>query len=142
MKYHLLLFCLTASALFRAQVHRFVYDVVYKKDSASEALSKEVFHLDTDGQQSKYYIRDYFTADSLISNHLPFAADIALKDSDILLHNRGEDMYERLELLQGTVLKLSEKVKQNWQLTDEKKQVQGMTWQKATAYWGGRNWTA
>ncbi len=142
MKNHLIVFCLAATVLFRAQTHRFVYDVEYKRDSASEVLSKDVYHLDTDGQKSKYYIRDYFTADSLISNNLPFPKDAALKDSDILIHNTGEDLYERLELLQGTVLKLSEKAKQEWQLTNEKKQMQGMTWQKALASWGGRKWTA
>ena len=38
-----------------AQTHRFIYDVVYKKDSTSNITTKENYILDIGTKETKYY---------------------------------------------------------------------------------------
>lgn len=126
----------------QAQTHRFIYDVVYKKDAASEILTKENFHLDVHPDRSEYYQRDFFIADSLISNNIPFPKETKLNTSTIVAHKKGEELYDEYDLLETTILKLQTKDTQNWKLTNESKKVKDLTLQKATTHYGGRDWTA
>lgn len=126
----------------QAQTHRFIYDVVYKKDSTQSVFTKENYLLDIDDKESKYYTRDFFLADSLIAHNIPFPKDQKLNTSTIIIHKKGIDTYNEYDLLENTVLNLESKESQNWKLSTEKKKVNEMTLQKATANWGGRNWIA
>lgn len=105
----------------KAQTHRFVYDVMYKKDAASEVVTKENYHLDIHPDRSEYYQRDFFIADSLITNNIPFPKDSKLNTSTIVSHKKGEELYDEYDLLENTVLKLQSKDTQTWQLTNETK---------------------
>ena len=129
-------FCATA------QTHRFIYDVESRKDSTSQLTTKQNFHLDITGNDVLYYSRDYFVADSLIKNNIPFPANLKLSPSTILKHEKGTSEYSEYDLLESTVLDLQTKDAQTWLLTNEKKQVVNLTLQKATTTWGGRNWIA
>lgn len=62
----------------KSQAHRFIYDVEYKKDSTQNLTTKENYHLDIDAKEARYYVRDFFTADSLINNNLPFRKESKL----------------------------------------------------------------
>lgn len=128
--------------LVNSQTHRFIYDVQYKKDSTQNIITKENYHLDIDAKEIKYYTRDYFTADSLINNNLPFPKGSKLNTSTILTRRAGTNDHEEYDLLENTVLNLRTTDSQNWKLTDEKKKIKDLTLQKATTTWGGRNWIA
>lgn len=128
--------------LANAQTHRFIYDVEYRKDSASAVYTKENYHLDITPDEVMYYSRDFFIADSLISNNFPFPKDMKLNPSNIISHKKGSADYDEYDLIESTVLKLRTKDEQSWQLTGEKKQVNNLTLQKAVAKWGGREWIA
>ena len=132
----LISFCVTA------QTHRFIYDVESRKDSTSQLTTKQNFHLDITGTDVLYYSRDYFVADSLNKNNIPFPADLKLSTSMILKHQKGSSDFNEYDLLESTVLDLQTKDAQTWLLTNEKKQVDNLTLQKATTTWGGRNWIA
>ncbi|GEN74440.1 GLPGLI family protein [Chryseobacterium hagamense] len=134
---------LLAGSLMRSQTHRFIYDVVYKKDSASTVRTRENYHLDIENDHVTYYTRDFFIADSLMSNNLKFPVDTKLNTSSIIYHKKGDDQYEEFDILEGsTVLKLQSAELQNWKLTKESRKVKDLTLQKATTTYGGRNWTA
>ncbi len=126
----------------KSQTHRFIYDVEYKKDSTSDVSTKENYVLDVGKNEILYYTRDFFIADSLINNNIPFPKDMRLNTSTIIFHKINSDDYDEYDLLENTILKLQTKDSQNWKLTEEKKQVKNLTLQKATTVWGGRNWTA
>ncbi|KPH14635.1 GLPGLI family protein [Chryseobacterium sp. ERMR1:04] len=126
----------------QSQTHRFIYDVEYKKDSTQSLTTKENYHLDIGSKDAKYYIRDFFTADSLIVNNIPFPKDLKMNTSNIVVHKLGANDYEEYDMLEGTILKLQTKDSQDWKLTNEKKKVKSLNLQKATAHWGGRNWIA
>lgn len=142
MKIKIILFILLSSFFATAQTNRFIYDVEYRKDSTSQITSKQNYHLDITGDEVLYYARDYFIADSLIKNNIPFPADLKLNTSSILKHKKGSSDFNEYDLLESTVLDLQTKDAQTWILTNEKKQVNDMTLQKATTTWGGRNWMA
>lgn len=133
---------LLITALASAQNHRFIYELSYKKDSTSSFVTKENYHLDIEGSQAKYYIRDYFVADSLIVNNIPFPVTMKLNPSTILSHEVGKSTFYELDLLENTILKIKTDDAQEWKLVDEKKKLGTISVQKATTSWGGRNWVA
>ncbi len=133
---------LTAGIWAQAQTQRFIYDVSYKKDADSEILTKENYHLDVYPDRSEYYQRDFFIADSLIANNIPFPKNAKLNTSSIISHKKGNENFNEYELLENTILNLQTKDAQNWKLTNESKKVKDLTLQKATAHYGGREWTA
>ena len=128
--------------LANSQTHRFIYDVEYKKDSTSTLMTKENWHLDIFATHSDYYSRDFFVADSLINNNIPFPKEMKLNTSNIISHKKGSQDFEEYDLLENTVLNLKSKDSQIWKLSDEKKVINGLTLQKATTNWGKRNWMA
>ncbi|RQO38111.1 GLPGLI family protein [Chryseobacterium sp. KBW03] len=125
-----------------SQTHRFVYDVEYKKDSTSNLTTKENYLLDINKSEVLYYTRDFFIADSLINNNIPFPKNMKLNTSTIITHRIGDNNYHEYDLLENTILKLQTKDFQNWKLTGEKKKIKELFLQKAVTNWGGRNWTA
>ncbi|WP_294292125.1 GLPGLI family protein [uncultured Chryseobacterium sp.] len=134
---------LVAGSFMKSQTQRFIYDVTYKKDSASTVRTKENYHLDVENENVTYYTRDFFVADSLISNNLKFPDGAKLNTSSIIFHKKGNDQFEEFDLLEGsTILKLQSAESQNWKLTKESRKVKNLTLQKAITNYGGRNWTA
>lgn len=142
MKKIILLGFMICGSIIEAQTHRFIYDVEYKKNSTQSVLTKENYLLDIDDVEAKYYTRDFFVADSLIANNIPFPKGQKLNTSTIITHKKSSDQYQEYDILENTVLNLESKENQNWKLSTDKKKVKEMTLQKATANWGGRNWTA
>lgn len=136
----LLIFIFNTSS--EAQTHRFIYDITYKKDSTSNVLTKENYILDISTNETKYYTYDFFVADSLINNNIPFPKDMKLNTSDIVIHKNNSNEYFQYDLLENTVLQLQMPANQKWNLSTEKKKVQDINLQKAVTSWGGRNWTA
>ncbi|REC42149.1 GLPGLI family protein [Chryseobacterium sp. 5_R23647] len=126
----------------KAQTHRFIYDVEYKKDSTQNVTTKENYHLDIESKIVKYYPRDFYIGDSLVTNNLPITDGSKFNTSHIITHKSGSTDYDYYDVLENVVLKLSSKNTQNWKLTNEKKKVKDLNMQKATTNWGGRNWTA
>jgi len=125
-----------------AQTHRFIYDVVYKKDSTSNITTKENYILDIGTKETKYYTYDFFVADSLITNNIPFPKEMKLNTSDVIVHKNNNNEFFQYDLLENTVLQLQTNDTQKWNLSQEKKNVKNLSLQKAITTWGGRNWTA
>lgn len=128
--------------LHHAQMHRFIYDVEYKKDSTTNITTKENYHLEIDVKSVKYYPRDFFVGDSLETNNLPVPDGAKFNTSHFITHQIGSADYLYYDVLENVVLKLSSASIQNWKLTDEKKKLRDFNLQKATATWEGRNWIA
>ena len=142
MKNILLLTLLLAGFAAKSQTHRFIYDVEYKKDSTQNITTKENYHLDIEPKIVKYYPRDFFIGDSLVAKDLPIENGSKFNTSHIITHQSGSTDYEYFDVMESVILKLPSKNTQNWKLSDEKKKLNDLNLQKATANWGGRNWTA
>lgn len=128
--------------LSQAQTYRFIYDVEYKKYSTQNTTVKENYHLDIESETVKYYPRDFFIGDSLVTNNLQIAKGTKFNTSHIIAHQIGSADYDYYDVLENVVLKLPSKNIQDWKLTNEKKKVKDLNLQKATTNWGGRSWIA
>nr|WP_199162129.1 GLPGLI family protein [Elizabethkingia sp. ASV34] len=142
MKIKLLFLFTLGSLMCYAQNHRFIYEVRYKKDKNATNFIKENYHLDVSKDEVTYYIRDFFIADSLINNNIPFPKDMVLNTSALVIHKPASNIYEEYDLLENSAFKLRSEDSQTWKLSDDKKVIKNLTLQKATSTWGGRNWTA
>lgn len=142
MKSTLFVFLLIFNTYSKAQTHRFIYEITYKKDSTSNVSTKENYILDISTNETKYYTYDFFVADSLNSNNIPFPQDLTLNTSDIIIHKNNSNEYSQYDLLENTVLQLQTIANQKWNLSIEKKKVKYINLQKAVTTWGGRNWRA
>lgn len=142
MRTKLSILLLTFSSIIFAQTYRFIYHVEYKSDSSSLYNNKEYYHLDISGNNVDYYQRDFFIADSLINNNLPFPESTKLNTSTIISHQRGSYKFQTYDTLENTVLNLQTKDVQEWKLINEKKKTGELELHKAITSWGGRNWTA
>lgn len=126
-----------------AQTHRFIYEVNYKKDSTSNIITKEFYHLDINQKDVAYYGRDYFIMDPLMTNNTPMTEENdKLNLSDIEIHDLNSPNYDTYELLQFDIIHLKSVDKQKWKLSNEKKMIGQYNVQKAETNWGGRHWTA
>ncbi|MDQ0478213.1 GLPGLI family protein [Chryseobacterium sp. MDT2-18] len=142
MKTNFIFLIILCSVYGNAQTHRFIYDVEYKKDSTMNLTTKENYHLDITGNEVLYYTRDYFIADSLVANNIPFPKEMKLNTSTIIKHQKGSSDFSEYDLLENTILGLQTKDSQIWKLSTDKKLVKDLILQKATTTWGGRNWIA
>lgn len=142
MKNRIVLFILLISNFLFSQNYRFIYDVEYKKDSTLAIITRENYHLDVNSKEVNYYTRDFFIADSLIINNIPFPKSKKLNSSNIVSHKIGNNGFEEFDIIENNVLKLNTTDSQEWKVTNEKKTVKNLSLQKATTNWGGRKWTA
>ena len=141
MKILLAIFLFIFSGVF-AQTHRFIYEVNYKKDSATNLITKEFYHLDINPDKVEYYQRDYYVMDSLTTKNIPVTQQNTAQFSNVEIHDRASQNYDRYELLQFNSIHLKSIGKKNWKLSKEKKMLGQYTVQKAETNWGGRHWTA
>ncbi len=127
------------------QMHRFIYEVDYRKDSTDQAKTKAYFLLDVTNQETFYYSRDYFVMDSITRSGAALdlsAFSGAPNLSPVTRHQLNTPTFDYYEVVEYNTLHLQSNEKQNWQLTSDVKQVGDLQLQKATCSWGKRNWTA
>lgn len=123
-----------------AQTHRFIYDVAYKADSASSEIRKTNYHLDINPDESFYYERNYFLSDSIEATTGMKMFD--RKPTDLLSKNLQNQQYTVYSIQNFEVFQLKDKPKLMWKIEKHTKEVSSLQVQKATAKFGGRNWTA
>ena len=137
-----IIFLLLGTFICFSQSNRFIYDVVYKKDSTSKNITRENFNLDITKEDIAYYNRLYYINDSLFSakNQYGFKG---YRLTSFLIKKIDNNVYQNYEYI-GDVnfYKISEEPKQNWEITDSIKISNNLHLQKATTQFGGRNWIA
>ncbi|MBE4950821.1 GLPGLI family protein [Chryseobacterium culicis] len=137
-----LLFILLGTVFCYSQSNRFIYEVISKKDSTSENLTKENFNLDTTPDDIAYYNRLYYINDSLYNAN----GQYGFKDyklTSFIIKKKNNNSYQNYEYI-GDVnfYKITEKAGQNWKISDSTKTCGSYPVQKAVTEFGGRNWVA
>ncbi len=137
-----LLFILLGTVFCYSQSNRFIYEVISKKDSTSEKLTKENFNLDTTPDDIAYYNRLYYINDSLYNAN----GQYGFKDyklTSFIIKKKNNNSYQNYEYI-GDVnfYKITEKAGQNWKISDSTKTFGSYPVQKAVTEFGGRNWVA
>lgn len=133
-------FLVFISAVLFAQTHRFIYDLQYKQDSLATDYTKVNMALDINPNDAKFYNYQVVQMDSLnkIRGQMSMMWD---DDVPVITHKRNSAVNQQYILLDNLFVVESEDVIP-WKLSDETKTSGNYTLQKATAKWGGRNWTA
>lgn len=137
-----LLFILLGTVFCYSQSNRFIYEVISKKDSTSENLTKENFNLDTTPDDIAYYNRLYYINDSLYNAN----GQYGFKDyklTSFIIKKKNNNSYQNYEYI-GDVnfYKITEKAGQNWKISDSTKTFGSYPVQKAVTEFGGRKWVA
>ena len=123
-----------------AQTHRFVYDVVYRPDSASTETRKANYYLDINPDETFYYERPFFVSDSIekASGLRTFSG----KANDLMSKKIKTREYTLYSIQSFDIYQLKDEPKISWKIEKETKKRSSLQLQKATAKFGGRNWIA
>ncbi len=123
-----------------AQTHRFVYDVVYRPDSASTEIRKANYYLDINPDQTFYYERPFFVSDSIekASGLRTFSG----KANDLMSKKIKTREYTLYSIQSFDIYQLKDEPKISWKIEKETKKTSSLQLQEATAKFGGRNWIA
>ncbi|AZA59010.1 GLPGLI family protein [Chryseobacterium shandongense] len=123
-----------------AQTHRFVYDVVYRPDSASIEIRKANYYLDINPDETFYYERPFFVSDSIekASGLRTFSG----KANDLMSKKIKTREYTLYSIQSFDIYQLKDEPKISWKIEKETKKTSSLQLQKATAKFGGRNWIA
>jgi GLPGLI family protein len=142
MKNILLLFCLFFGILTQSQTHRFIYELQLKMDSTEADYQKFNMILDINAAEVKFYGRNLLIADSL--NKKFGNMDNKHVDMTGQIVKRKINSFENQNFINIKFGYYSFKTEDKiiWNISSETKKNQNYTLQKATASFGGRNWTA
>lgn len=119
------------------QSNRFVYEYKSIKDTLKNDTTKTIMYLDVYKQGSIYYDIENYKKDSI-------AASQGEKITNF--ENRVFKQYPNhislITSINNDKFIVSDSRKMNWIIFPEKKTINKFNTQKATLYYGGRNWTA
>lgn len=134
--YFIILFAVSVSA----QTHRFVYDVIYRPDSASTEVRKANYYLDINPDETFYYERPFFVSDSIEK-----ASGLRIfngKVNDLMNKKIKSGQYVLYSVQSFDIYQLKDNPNISWKIEKETKKTSSLQLQKATAKFGGRNWIA
>ena len=122
-----------------AQTHRFIYEYHYKMDSTSTEPRRTSMVLDVNPEDVKFYNYDFVLTDS--TNKTKGQNHVIWDDTPAITRKRNSDINVNYIVLQN-MFAVETQDKINWNLQNETKNSGNYSLQKATARFGGRNWTA
>ncbi|MCT2408936.1 GLPGLI family protein [Chryseobacterium antibioticum] len=125
----------------QSQTHRFIYGLQYKMDSTETGYEKLNMILDISPKEVKFYGQNLLATDSL---NKKFGTNNSHTDMSGLVVKRKINTFDNenfIAIKEGYYsFKTTDKI--SWVISDETKKVENYTLQKASAQFGGRNWTA
>lgn len=122
------------------------YKLIYKTDSTNNSYNKENFILMFNNKQSVFRSITEFVKDSLLENSNINKIDVLrkykTKNSEFITYNVKENLFFISKKMFDVYLKYEEKPTINWQIVNEKRNINGVECRKATAKKYGREWVA
>ena len=134
-------FLIVNFSFFNAQIHRFFYNVSFKKDSTSVHYEQETMVLDVGNKTAKFYPYDFVLKDSIRKKTGEYLYSYASFDYR-LTRELNSDVNINFISISPYLYKYSTVDKIDWILKTDLKTVDGLKLQKATTKFGGRNWVA
>lgn len=122
-----------------AQTHRFIYEYHFKTDSTASEKRKVNMVLDVNPEDVKFYNYDFVLTDSI--NKTKGENNVVWDDTTALTRKKNSAVNSNYIMVQNMfIVETSDKI--SWNLDNDTKMTGGYKLQKATAKYGGRNWTA
>lgn len=128
-----------SSLFLNAQTHRFIYEYQFKTDAAAEKFEQAHMVLDINPEDVKFFDYAYAENDSL--NKMREYKNHIWNDTPALVRNRNSNDHMNYELMDD-YFKYPTHDEIKWTLQTETKIYNQYKLQKATASFGGREWTA
>jgi GLPGLI family protein len=127
-----------------AQTHRFIYELQYKPDSTSAKYDKQEMVLDVNSDNIKFYEYEFLVNDSLNILHGDISSQYTSQTQQTISRkknsNKNKNYVEIMMMPYYYVYETEDAF--IWNIESETKKINSYTLQKATAKFGGRNWTA
>lgn len=138
MKNFALLISLLVFSVSFSQTHRFIYQVEWKLNGKNEKMNMV---LDIDKEYVKFYDYKFLEMDSISKKTGENWQTNTMTDQLVLRKvNSNENKTFHDNNFDYFVINSTDKI--NWKIESETKKIQGYKLQKASANFGGRNWTA
>lgn len=132
---------LFAFGLFAAQTHRYIYEFTQKEDSLSSTGRHDYMALDINPQETKFYPYAYVLNDSIGKrNGQPIVG--WYPSLPVIFHQQNSNENVSYILIDDGFYTLKTTNPILWILENDRRTVGGLPLQKATAVFGGREWTA
>lgn len=140
------IFLIFASFLFGfiySQNKSFIYELKFKPHITKDSTAKELFALDINQEKSMFRSLKVKESDSVFNStkHFSFLTT-SFKDFKTVSKNLKTNETKKYINNFQTLFSINIEENLTWKIENEKKQILGMTVQKATTNYGGRNWTA
>ncbi|WP_312765739.1 GLPGLI family protein [Epilithonimonas sp.] len=136
-----LIFIFTFSfGIIYSQTHRFIYEFKFKQNPNQTEFKKENMTLDINPDNVKFYNYHYVTIDS---TNITKGQNSQLWDTStpVVVRVKNSNTNSNYTLINDVfVYNTDDRI--NWNLEKETKKFENYTLQKATATFGGRQWTA
>lgn len=136
---NLILLFVFSSLFLNAQTHRFIYEYQFKTDTTSAEFENANMVLDINPEDVKFYDYAYAENDSL--NKMREHKNHIWNDTPALIRNKNSNDHMNYELM-NDYFKYPSHDEIKWTLHSDTKNFNQYKLQKATASFGGREWTA
>ncbi|PKF72400.1 GLPGLI family protein [Chryseobacterium sp. PMSZPI] len=144
MKKQIILLILLIGVITNAQTHRFIYELQYRPDASDSSYDKEEMVLDINPDEVKFYESEFLVSDSLNVLHGGMTSlHTSLSEQTIIRKknsNKNKNYFQIRMMPYYYVFETEDNIQ--WKVESDTKKVNNYNLQKATAVFGGRNWTA
>ncbi len=126
--------------LTKSQTHRYIYELQYRPSTTDTNYKKQFMVLDINPDDIKYYDYKFLEKDSL--NQLHSSQDKTWTTQIPITRKKNSDKNVNYVLVGDDIYFYTTIDHIQWNLENETKEQESLKLQKATASYGGRDWTA
>lgn len=138
----LLFFFLIFFSQFDAQSKRFYYEVNFKLDDLGTQAKKDIMVLEINKETNVFLSNEYILTDSTNTIHKDNTEFAYPKFKEVVEYQKSDGSFNFINSLSANYYEYNAKKKIDWKILNEKKKIGQFEVTKATANFGGRDWTA
>ncbi|BAP29766.1 uncharacterized protein CHSO_0729 [Chryseobacterium sp. StRB126] len=144
MKKQIALLVILIGIIINAQTHRFIYELQYRPDPNDATYDKEEMVLDINTEEVKFYESEFLINDSLNILHGGISSQYTSQVEQTIIRkknsNKNKNYFQIRMMPYYYVFETEDNIQ--WKIEADTKKINTYNLQKATARFGGRNWTA
>ncbi|MDR6466041.1 GLPGLI family protein [Chryseobacterium sediminis] len=127
-----------------AQTHRFIYELQYRFEPNGTSYDKEEMVLDINPDEVKFYESEFLASDSLNILHGGISSQHTSQSGQSIIRkrnsNKNKNFVQIMMMPYYYVFETEDNIQ--WKIEADTKKINNYNLQRATAVFGGRNWTA
>lgn len=141
-KLFLITFLTLFSQVYSQTNNRFVYELKFVRDTISKNVFTNIFFLDTNDKEIKFYYQELYEVDSTQKATKNYNTSISISNSLMLKRKPNSFENENYVFVDTDYYKYQTNDKIVWNILPETKTQNNYNMQKAITNFGGRNWIA